>query len=310
VIGHFPVLLATSAGALPTILLSGVVNGCIYALAAVSLLVVYSVTGIINFAVGDFVMAGAMLTLVFAGPNGDPHRLPLALAVVLAVLIVTVLGAVLERLVLHPRREQGTIFLLILTIGISAVLEGAALIPTRSQTFGLRPFTAGPALHVAGVSIARQDLWIIGVTLILMMALWFGATRTRVGKAFRACEINPVAARLVGIRVERYWTIAFALGAMLAAFAGAVVVPITYATYNMGIPISLSAFVAWILGGVESPVGAVAGGIGFGVLESVFLAYAPASLANYGDAGPLLLLVIVLLVRREGLTRQRAVTRV
>jgi len=303
-------LLATSVADLPSIVVSGIVNGCIYALAAVSLLVVYNVTGMINFAVGDFVMAGAMLTLAFAGPNGDAHRLPLPLAVILAVVIVTVAGAVLERVVLHPRRRQGTIFLLILTIGISSVLEGAALIPTGAQTFGLRPFTAGPAFKVLGVTIAKQDLWIVGVTVVLMLVLWYGSTRTRTGKALRACEINPVAARLVGIRVDRYWTIAFALGAMLAAFAGAVVVPVTYATYNMGIPISLSAFVAWVIGGVSSPVGAVAGGIGFGILEAVFLGYAPPSLANYGDAGPLLLLVIVVLVRREGLTRQKVVTRV
>lgn len=305
-----PTLLATGIGQLPETLLGGVVNGCIYALAAVSLLVVYNVTGVINFAVGDFLMAGAMLTLLFAGPNGDHHRLPLALAVVLAVLIVTVVGAVLELLVIYPRRHYGTVFLLIMTIGISSLLEGGALIPTGSLTYGLRPFTAGPALSVARVLIPRQDFWIIGSTLIVMAVLWFAATRTMVGKALRACEVNPTAARLVGIRVDRYWTIAFAVGALLAAFAGAILVPVTYATYNMGIPITLMAFVAWILGGMESPVGAVVGGVGFGILEALVLGYAPASVANYGDAVPLLLLIVILVVRRRGLTHKMVVARV
>jgi branched-subunit amino acid ABC-type transport system permease component len=309
-IDHVPVLLATGLGQLPETLVGGVVNGCIYALAAVSLLVVYNVTGVINFAVGDFLMVGAMLTLLFAGPNGDPHRLPLALAVVLAVLITTALGAVLEVLVIFPRRRYGTIFLLILTIGISSLLEGGALIPTGSLTYGLRSFSSGPAVSIAGVLLPRQDFWIVGSTLIVMGLLWFGATRTRTGKALRACEVNPTAARLVGIRVDRYWTIAFAVGALLAAFAGAIVVPVTYATYNMGIPITLKAFVAWILGGVESPVGAVAGGVGFGLLEAIVLAYSPASWSNYGDVIPLLLLIVLLVVRRRGLSRQLAVTRV
>jgi len=256
------------------------------------------------------VMAGAMLTLFFAGPLGERHHMPVALAVVLAVVIVTAAGALLERLIIHPRRQYGTIFLLILTIGISSLLEGVALIPTNSQTFGLRPFTAGPPVSIGGVLLPKQDFWIVGATLVLVTLLWLGATRTKIGKALRACEVNPTAARLVGIRVDRYWTIVFALGAMLAAFAGAIVVPVTYATYGMGIPISLEAFVAWILGGVDSPVGAVIGGIGFGVLESVFLAYAPASLANYGNAGPLLLLVVVLIIRRNGLTRESTVARV
>jgi branched-chain amino acid transport system permease protein len=308
--GWMPTFFATGIGQLPETLASGIVNGCIYALAAVSLLVVYNVTGVINFAVGDFLMAGAMLTLLFAGPNGEPHRLPLALAVLLAVVIVTVLGGLLELLVIHPRRRQGTIFLLILTIGISSVLEGGALIPTGSLTYGLRPFTGGPAVSLAGVLIPRQDFWIVGSTLLVMGLLWYGATRTRAGKALRACEVNPTAARLVGIRVDRYWTIAFALGALLAAFAGAILVPVTYATYDMGIPITLKAFVAWILGGAESPVGAVAGGVGFGVLEAVVLGYSPASVANYGDAVPLLLLIVALVIRRRGLTRQLAVTRV
>jgi branched-subunit amino acid ABC-type transport system permease component len=307
--GGLPGLLATGIGQLPETLVGGVVNGCIYALAAVSLLVVYNVTGVINFAVGDFVMAGAMLTLLFAGPTGSPSRLPLALAVVLAVVIVTAAGAVLERLVIHPRRQYGTILLLILTIGISSVIEGAALIPTGSLTYGLRAFSAGGPVVVAGVSLARQDFWVVGTAFALMLALWLGATRTRAGKALRACQVNPTAARLVGIRVDRYWTIAFGLGALLAALAGAVIVPVTYATYNMGIPITLKAFIAWIIGGAESPVGAVAGGIGFGVLEAVVLGYAPASVANYGDAVPLLLLVVLLVVRRRGISRP-SVTRV
>jgi branched-chain amino acid transport system permease protein len=302
--------LATGIGALPQILSSGVVNGCIYALVAVSLVIVYNVTGVINFAVGDFVMAGAMLTILFAGPGGSPARLPLAIAVILAVLAVGAGGALVERVVIHPRKSYGTIFLLIMTIGVSALLEGIALIPTHSNTLSLRPFIPGPVVSIADMHLARQDFWVVGFAVLIVIGLWFGATRTRIGRALRACESNPIAARLVGISVDRYWTLAFALGALVAGLAGAVIAPVTYASYNMGIELSLNGFVAWILGGAESPVGALAGGVGFGVLQALILGYAPTSVANYGDAVPLLLLVVLIVVRKSGLTREVSVSRV
>ncbi len=308
-----PMAAAPTSGSshqLGQLLVSGFANGCIYALIAVSLLLVYSVTGIINFAVGDFLMAGAMLTLLFAGPNGYPHRLPLLLAVILAVIAVGAGGALIERLVIHPRRSQGSIILLIMTIGISQVLEGAALIPTKSKVFGLRPFTAGPGVSIGGVSVPRQDFWIVGVTLAAMVGLWLLLSHTRTGKAFRACEINPLAARLMGIRPTRYWMLAFALGAALAALAGATVVPVTYATYNIGLPLSLKGFVAWILGGTSSPVGAVVAGIVLGLVEALAQGYLPGALSNYGGAVPLIILVAALVIRRTGLSRTPAIGRV
>lgn len=308
------ILAAAPAGGsshqLGQLLVSGLANGCIYALIAVSLLLVFSVTGIINFAVGDFLMAGSMLSLLFAGPNGYPHRLPVLIAVILAVIAVGAGGALIERLVIYPRRSRGPIILLILTIGISQVLEGVALIATKSQVFGLRPFTPGPSVSLFGVSVPRQDFWIVGVTLATMLGLWLLLSYTRTGKALRACEINPLAARLMGIRPARYWMLAFGLGAALAALAGATIVPVTYATYNIGIPLSLKGFVAWILGGTSSPVGAVAAGIGLGIAEALAQGYLPGTLSNYGDVVPLIILVAALVVRRTGLSRTPEMSRV
>jgi branched-chain amino acid transport system permease protein len=302
--------IATGIGSLPQILVSGGVNGCIYALVALSLSIVYNVTGVINFAVGDFVMAGAMLTILFAGASGHPARLPLGFAVILAIVAVGLAGLVVERLVIHPRRKQGTIFLLILTIGLSSLFEGIALIPTRSETFAVRPFIGGPNVKIGDVTFSRQDVWIVAVALILVGMTWFGLTHTTAGKAMRACQVNPIAARLVGIKVDRYWTYAFVLGALVAGIAGAVIVPVTYASYNMGIQLSLNGFVAWILGGAESPGGALLGGLGYGIIAGVILAYAPATVANYGDAVPLLLLVVLLIFRKSGLSKEVAVQRV
>ncbi|NNM96808.1 MAG: branched-chain amino acid ABC transporter permease [Candidatus Dormibacteraeota bacterium] len=297
-------------GEFMTFLFAGLTVGAINALTGLGLLIVYNVTGVINFAQGDFVMLGAMAAILFAGANGHRAGLPLIVAVVLAVMCVSALGGILERTVLHPRRKSGPVLLLIMTVGISLVLEGVVLVITSSQSYGLRNFTPGPALSVFGGTVSLQSLWVFGVTGAALVALYLFFSRTRVGKAFRACEINPLAASLVGIRPSRYWTYAFALAAGLSALAGAVIAPVTTATYDMGLALTLSGFVAWVLGGLVSPVGVVVGGVGLGVAQGMVNGYLPLGLVAYANAFPFVILIAVLVVRPNGIIRSLAERRV
>ncbi len=284
-------------------LFAGLTVGAINALTGLGLLIIYNVTGVINFAQGDFVMLGAMGTILFAGPNGGPHRLPLAAAVIVTVAGVAAIGGLVERAVIHPRRGKGPILLLMITVGLSLVIEGVVLIVTSSQTYGLRNFSAGGPLTVFGGEVSRQSLWVYGVTALVLIALYLFFSHTRSGKAFRACEINPLAARLVGIRPSRYWTYAFALAAGVSALAGAAIAPVTTATYNMGLPLALDGFVAWVLGGLVSPVGVVLGGIGLGVAQGMLDGYLPTALLPYSGAFPFLVMVVVLVARPGGLVQ-------
>lgn len=286
-----------------TFLFAGLTVGAINALTGLGLLLIYNVTGVINFAQGDFVMLGAMGTILLAGANGSTPRMPLAFAVIGSVAAVALLGGLLERAVIHPRRKSGPLLLLIITIGISLVIEGAVLIATSSQTFGLRNFSSGQPLSVFGGALSLQSLWVFGVTTAVLVGLFVFFSRTKSGKAFRACEINPLAASLVGIRPARYWTYAFALSAGLSALAGAVIAPVTTATYDMGLALTLAGFVAWVLGGLISPVGVVLGGIGLGVAEGMLDGYLPLSLVGYADTFPFIILIAVLVARPGGLVR-------
>ena len=284
-------------------LVSGLTVGAINALIGLSLLIIYNVTGVINFAQGDFVMLGAMGTILLAGPMGSRNRLPLLVAVVITVVAVALIGGLLERLVIHPRRQNGPFLLLIITVGLSFVIEGVVLVVTSSDTYGLRTFSAGRPLTLFGGSVSLQALWVYGVTAIVLIALYFFFSHTRSGKAFRACEINPLAARLVGIRPSRYWTYAFMLAAAVSALSGAVIAPMTTATYSMGLSLSLDGFVAWVLGGLVSPVGVVIAGVGLGIAQGMLNGYLPTSVLPYTAAFPYLILVLVLVVRPHGLVQ-------
>jgi len=291
-------------------LASGLTVGAIYALVAVGFVVVYNVTGIINFAQGEFLMLGALITIALAGQVGHPARLPLALAIPIAVAAVAAIGAGAERLALHPRRGASPVTLLIVTIGISAVLRGGALLAFGSGTYGLRAFSPGGPLHVAGAVVSRQTLWTIGIAVACVLALTLFFERTAVGKAFRACEINPLAARLAGISPSRFGTLAFALSAALAALAGAVLAPTTFAVYDMGLPFVVKGFAAWVLGGMGSAAGAVLGGLVLGLIEALTTGYAPGVVRPYLEALPFVVLIAVLLVRPTGLIAGVGVRRV
>jgi branched-chain amino acid transport system permease protein len=273
-------------------LASGLVVGGVYALIGLGFVIVYSVTRIINFAQGEFVMLGALLMITL-----EARGLPAAAAFLCTVAAVAALGALLERAAIHPLRGAPPLAALIVTIGASIALRGGALIVWGTDPVALPSFSPGPPLHVLGATVVRQALWVLAVAAVVFAALWFFFTRTYPGTAVRACAVNARAARLMGIRVDGMFMLAFALSGALGAAAGAVIAPITYATYDMGLMLGLKGFVAAVLGGLVSPPGAIVGGFLLGLLESFSAGLISSA---YKDAVAFVVLIVLLLVQVAG----------
>lgn len=273
--------------------IAGLKNGSIYALVALGFTIVYAATGAINFAQGEFFMLGGMIG-VFLTTAG----LPLALAVLAAVVITGVLGAVFELLAVRPIASGDPLRIIMVTIGGSMVLRQMALHLFGPDELALVPFTTGPSVRLFGAAIERQTLWIWAITALTVVVLALLYRRTTFGKAMRATSIDRDAARLVGIDARAMVTASFALAAALGALGGLVVAPLTQTAFDVGAGVGVKGFSAAILGGLGNPVAAVGGGLVLGLLEIMAAGYLG---SLYKDAVALVVLLGVLFWRPQGL---------
>jgi branched-chain amino acid transport system permease protein len=273
---------------------TGLTIGSIYALVALGFVTVFAVTGVINFAQGEFVMLGAMLTTQLTSAG-----VPLPVAALVAVLGAALVGAAVYLGGLRPARGVSELGMIIITIGAATAIRGAALIIWGTDPRALAPFTAGPPVAVAGAVVTRQALWVIAVTATILIGLHEFFGRTSLGRALRASSVDPLAARLVGIGPGRMALVAFVLSGAVGAVGGVVLAPITFATYDMGLMLGLKGFVAAVLGGLVNAPGAVVGGLALGLLES----FATPISSGYKDAAAFIVLIAVMLVRPGGLFR-------
>lgn len=277
------------------LVLAGVTTGSIYSLIALGFVTIYSVTGIINFAQGEFAMLGALITISLYGMD-----LPIVFAVLPSVLGVTAVGALIQRFAIRPVRHASVITLIIITIGADIALRGMALILWGTDPYILPAFSPGGPIAIFGAVINRQSLWVLGITAAILVALFLFFEYTLVGKAVRACAINARAARLMGIDTNRMACLSFSLAAALGAISGIVIAPITLPTYDMGLILGLKGFVAAAMGGLVNSPGAVIGGLLLGVLESLGAGLIS---SGYKDAIAFIILIGILLARSEGILR-------
>ena len=273
--------------------IAGLKNGSIYALLALGFTIVFAATNVINFAQGEFYMLGGMLA-VFAF---DALGLPLWVAVPLAVAAVTVVGLLFEVLAIRPRKDAEPMSLIIITVGGSLVLSSLARHLFGSDALPLPEFTPGPSIPFLGAAIERQTVWIWGLVLLAVTGLTFLYSRTRLGRAMRACMQNREAARLMGIDTGRIVMISFALAAALGALAGVAVTPLTSTRFDIGAGIAVKGFAAAILGGLGGPLAAVAGGLLLGLIEQAVIPFSSA----LKDVVALVVLLVILFVRPQGL---------
>jgi branched-chain amino acid transport system permease protein len=283
-------------------LFSGLTVGATYALAALGFTLIYNASHVINFAQGEFIMLGAMLAVFFAHSG-----LPLALALVLAILVPALVGVALEKLAIEPVKGAETVTLIIITIGASLVIRGLVQVTLGKGTVSLPPFSGDSPIEFLGATLLPQSLWVLGVTLVVVIALWYFFTRTLGGKAMLATSFNRVAAEMVGINTNWVLFMSFAMSAALGAIGGILVAPITMASYDMGIMLGLKGFVGAVVGGLGNGLGAVLGGLIVGILEAIGAGYISSA---YKDAIPFVLILLMLFFMPRGLFGGKSTDRV
>jgi len=249
-------------------LFSGLTVGAIYALVALGFAIIYNASRVINFAQGEFVMIGGMAAAVFVDAG-----LPLPLSVVVAVALGMLVGLALEKLAVEPARGAPVVTLIIITIGASILLRGLAALVWDKKIRPLPSFSGDAPLVVGGAALLPQTLWVLGTTLAAVAALWWFFNRTLSGKAMLAVSHNRLAATLVGISVRRVLLVSFGLSAALGALAGALIAPISFTAWDVGVMLGLKGFAAAMLGGIGSGPGAVAGGLALGLIEALGAGY-------------------------------------
>lgn len=281
---------------------SGVTNGAIYAVIALGFTMLFSTTGLINFAQGEFVMLGALgLVSLWKGA-----KLPLALAFVISTLGVALVGLVLERLAIRTVREPHPIVLVIITIGASILLRGLGMLGWGKDAHSVPSFSKHAPFDVAGATLLPQSLWIICIVVAVVVCLQAFTGKSLTGKAMQACAINKRAASIIGIPSERMTLLAFALSAGMGGIGGILVAPITMSGYDMGMILGLKGFCAAMLGGLGNSWGAVLGGLLLGILEALGVGLFSSSLK---DAIAFLLLLVILYVRPSGILGEKAIHR-
>lgn len=284
------------------ILISGLVTGAVYGMIAIGFTIVYNATRIINFAHGEFAMAGGLIAAVMID-----HQTPIAIALPSAILIAVLLGIVLERLTATGNRTRSVLSQGMITIGVGIAYRGLASAALGKEVHFLPPFGLLPTTTIGSVYIPAQGLWIIFTLALLSIGFWALYNRTMLGKAMRAASEKPRAAELCAISPTRMSILAFGLAAAIGAIAGAEVAPMASAYYQNGLFLGLKGFSAAVLGGINNPLGAILGGLILGIVENLSAGYLTSA---YKDAIAFALLLILLLVWPSGLLGHVDVKRV
>jgi branched-chain amino acid transport system permease protein len=283
-------------------LFSGLTVGAIYALVAVGFTLIYNASDVINFAQGEFVMLGGMVTVF-----GVAAGVPLPLAAVVAVVVAVAVGVVLHKLAIEPARGASAVTLIIITIGASILLRGVAGVVFDKRFHSLPPFAGPEPWQIAGAAVLPQSILVLIGTGVIVIALWVFTAHTLTGKALIATASNRLAARLVGINTDRIVGLSFAVSAGVGAIGGILMTPITLTSYDVGTLLALKGFAAAMLGGMGNPLGAVAGGLLVGLLEAFGAGYISSA---YKDAIAFLVILGVLFVMPQGLFGRAGVERV
>jgi len=275
-------------------LFTGLTVGSIYALVALGFSMIYSSTAIINLAQGEFVMLGGLIMVFFT----MVLKIPMVFGFALTVIGVTLVGALFERLAIHPLKKASLITLIIITLAGSILFRGVAMFLWGKDPYALPAFSGRSPVQFWGATIQYQIFWILGITVLVVFAIWFFFNRTLMGKAMAACAFNPLAARLVGINVRKMVLFSFGLSAAFGAIAGAIITPITLMEYDRGPLLALKGFAAAVLGGLGSGAGSIVAGFIIGILESLGAGLIS---SGYKDAIALVVLLIILWVKPSGL---------
>ena len=279
---------------IPQLLATGITMGAIYALVALGFVTIVRASQILNFAQGEFVMLGGVLTFFFITGAGFSYPV----AALVAVISVVIIGFLLHLLVVYPLRKASALIVLMATLGASIVLSNTSALLFGTLPKTLPSFSGEQPLEIGGVLIAPQSLWVLGATFFLLLVLHLLARRTLLGKAMEASSTDPLGADLAGISRNLMVFFAFGVSAGMGSIAGVLVTPLFYTSYSAGTLLGLKGFIAAVLGGWGKNSGAILGGFALGIVESLSVAFIP---AGYKDGVAFVILLLILYFRPKGI---------
>ena len=273
---------------------SGLSAGCLYALAALGLVLIYRTMDIVNFAHGEMAMVSTFMAHTLLVRLGLSY-IPAALG---AIIFAFIFGMAVERVFLRPIQGGPLISLMIMTLGLFMVFNGAA-----GWVWGFDPVSfpravSGRPISLGDLIITRDSILVLAVTIAMALALYVVLRFTMAGIAIRATSQNSRAARLMGVPVPKVYALTWGISAVLGAVAGILIAPTTFLSPSMMAEVQIKAFTAAVLGGFSSLPGAVVGGLLLGVLENLVAGYISTELkSTFAFA----LIVVVLFIRPSGL---------
>lgn len=275
---------------------SGMVMGCIYALLALAINIIYSTTGIINFAHGQIVMLGAMFGLTFIVTLG----LPFLPGLLLACIVIAVVAIILYYGTVRPFGDKlgNSLGWLMATLGAGIVFTNIAMLVWGTQPKAFPPIGGSQLVNILGIKILPHDIWVLVITLVI--ALFFNVIlgKTLLGSAIKATSFSHNVTKLMGISSQKIVLACFAMSGVIAAIASALIGPITFVGPEMTSTIGLKGFGAAIIGGVGNSKGAFAGGLLLGILEALAMTQVS---PGYKDAIAFLIMIIAISIKPEGI---------
>jgi branched-chain amino acid transport system permease protein len=296
-------------------IINGLVQGSIYALVALGYTMVYGIMGLINFAHGEVVMIGTLVTITVAGTlikAGMPVALAAMAGISVSVLVCIALGWGLERIAYRPLRNAPRLTPLITAIGMSIILQNLAMIVWGRNYLTFPPLFPKVHFELAGAHFTAVQVMIVLVSAITMGGLILLVYRTKLGMAMRATAQNPAVASLMGVNINRVIAAAFVIGSALGAVAG-IMVGSYYeiAHYQMGFMLGLKAFTAAVLGGIGNLAGAMIGGVLLGLIEALGAGYIGDLTggflgSHYQDIFAFIVLIGVLMFKPSGLFGEKS----
>ena len=285
---------------------AGLASGSIYASLALALVLIHRATGVINFAQGEM----ATLSTYVAWALITNHGWSYWPAFVATLAISFFGGAVVHQAVIRPNEKGSVLRVVIVTIGLLLFINGLIILIWGGEIKAMESPFPTRTIEIAGVAISIQDIGTIAVVLATVVALWLLFQYTKVGLAMRAAAVNPAEARLVGVRVTWMLTFGWGLAAVLGAVAGLLAAPSLFLDPNLMAALLIYAFAAAVLGGIDSPIGAVVGGLILGVGLNLIGTYVDFVGADLRLPVALAVILVVLLVKPSGLFGHTEVKRV
>ncbi len=292
-----------SLAQLAQLLVAGLTVGSIYAIIAVSFNIIFKSTDALNFAQGEWVMMGGMI----AASAYSVAHMPVWLSCLVGILLVGAAGVISQRLTVYPLKRPSPMLITMISIGLALCTKSLVMLTLGKLPMGYPSFSGDTPIQAMDIRIQPQSLWILGITLLFMLATHYFFEKTLMGKSLRATAADRDAAALVGINVRRSGMWTFMLAALAGGLAGVIITPMTFTSYDAGAMLGFKGFSAAMLGGLGSLHGAFIGGLLLGITEAMAGGLIS---SQFKDAVSFILLLLVLFLRPNGIMGKAVITKV